>query len=65
MLCYYIASRGTSPFQAKSEFYVQRNIVSNTADLSALDEQPLGKELIVSMLTYNPDDRPSAATLLR
>ena len=65
MLCYYIASRGTSPFHASSGFYVRRNIVENTADLSALDEQTLGKDLIVSMLTAEPNDRPSAATLLR
>ena len=65
MVCYYIASRGTSPFHAQSEYYVGKNIRDNKADLSALDEQPLGKELIVSMLAYNPDERPSAATLLR
>ncbi|KAK2155281.1 hypothetical protein NP493_2093g00009 [Ridgeia piscesae] len=65
MVLYFIASRGIHPFYDKSEFYQLTKTVENKPDLTALDNQHCGLDLVTSMLKPEPKDRPSTTVLLR
>jgi len=65
MVLYFIASRGIHPFYDKSEFRQLTKTVENKPDLTALDNQHCGLDLVTSMLKPEPKDRPSTTVLLR
>ena len=63
MLAHYMLSAGTHPFHATSHTDVEQNIVTNKSNLCVDDRVAL--HLVQTMLTHNPDDRPSSEELLR
>ena len=65
MLVYYMLSRGTHPYHADSNSKIEQNIVDDKPDLSSVGNDPVVLDLVQTMLTANPDDRPSAEDLLR
>ena len=64
MLVHYMLSQGKHPYDAATHPAVEGNIVAdNMTNLSLHDE--VARDLVLTMLSANPDDRPSVDILLR
>lgn len=65
---YYCLTGGSHPFDKDGKFMREANIVKGQYDISALDclgdYQWEAKDLVSSMLSHNPKERPDAATIL-
>lgn len=65
---YYCLTGGSHPFDKDGKFMREANIVKGYYDISALDclgdYQWEAKDLVSSMLSHNPKERPDAATIL-
>ena len=64
MVAFYVMSGGTHPFHAASEEDVEKKIACGNPDLSAVQDQ-VAVDMVKTMLADDPDDRPSALSLLR
>ena len=62
MVAFYVMSGGTHPFHAASEEDVENQ--TGNPDWSAVQDR-LALDMVKPMLADDPDDRPSAPSLLR
>ena len=65
MVCFYIMSRGTHPYEVDGEYdLVHHNVRQGQYNLSKV-EDPVACDLVEKMLAHEPKDRLPAGELLR
>ena len=64
MVSFYMMSGRTHPYDAARHSDIERNIVNDNPDLSAVHD-PVAVDFVQTMLAANPADRPSADVLLK
>jgi len=66
MLVYYMLSGGVHPYHAATHSDVEQNIVNDRPNLSSPSlTDVVALDLVETMLSANPADRPSASKLSR